>query len=223
MMGGVTFFFIACLLFAYSSVLLVNALYELTSPRDLTIFLFLFPLHTLYVIYGVVAVPAFTVLVTQLINIRQKALLAEFNALSERFKQLNGLTKKCNKTGEFSQLFLVNLKRQYYLLNEQLNSLCVDIWSISRYWSRPLTANTAGFVAIQCYMAYIVFFKPGDTPLFATAFFSLDLALMELVQFVLIGQCAKVAAISGRLEAANRRFFKAAFQAKDSSNNLVEN
>ena len=87
MMGGVTFFFIACLLFAYSSVLLVNALYELTSPRDLTIFLFLFPLHTLYVIYGVVAVPAFTVLVTQLINIRQKALLAEFNALCERFKQ----------------------------------------------------------------------------------------------------------------------------------------
>ncbi len=210
---------------------MVNAVYELTSPKDLLVLLFLLPLHVLYMIYGVVAVPLFTILVTQLLNIRQKALLAQFNALCERSTlKRSKESKKESKTGEPSQLAnLANLTRQYYLLNEQLNSLCADICAISVYWARPLTMNTVGFVAIQCYMAYIVFFKPGDTPLFATAFFSLDLAQVELVQFVLIGQCAKVATRSGRLEAANRRFFKAAFQANNNNNNnnnstdLVEN
>lgn len=188
-------------IFLYTNVFYVNALIRWTSLADLTLWGLIFPLHLLYYFYSYFAPPAFVVLTTQILYLRQRHLLKEFERVC---CQKSRHRKRCKNA----------LWRKYLSLNRQLASLSVNIERCASFWSAPLSAYFGGFLLIQCYLMYILLFIQG-LPLITRLFFGYIVLVTEMFHYVLIAQCAKVAKGSGRLEAVNGRFYRLAFlQAK---------
>lgn len=185
-------FILFTLTFNYIYVLLVNRVWAF-SLRDGLLLLLLYPLHFLYSVHGLFAVPSFVIMASQFVHVRQRYILQKMERLNRRLLMLNRKNPKC-------------LTHQFLQLNGSLARLCAFTARCSAYWSPPLSAYFLGFTAIQCYMTYIVFFLPA-LPLVARSLFLYSLLEVEAAQFALVHQCAKVASNGTRLEKACGRFY----------------
>lgn len=191
------YFFV--LFFFYVHLFLVNAVYE-WSLKDLILWVVVLPTLFAYDIYGFFGMATFVYVASQLVAIRQRALLESLKTLNK-----NLIFSKQNLNRLFSSTW-----RDYLAANHSLADLCSDIDRFSAYWGAPLTVYFVGFITIQCYFAYILFFVK-DVDLLNRIFFLYVLLQVELFQFVLISELAKVAKLSGRLEKACLGFYLAAF------------
>ncbi len=175
------------------------------SAADFIFWFVVFPLHIFYNFYGYMAVPAAVILGSKFVHLRQLALLNSFKKQVKKSQKKKGSKKYLLKTVDHT-CFL----SRYLFLNRRLSELAADIQQFSSYWTTALSVYFTGFLAMQCYLAYIVFFIPSLTS-FSHFFFTYGFLVMETLQWALIFQCAKVAKTNDRLEKINFRFYLANF------------
>lgn len=132
------------------------------------------------------------------LHIRQRAQLDRFKSVESR------LNKNQDEFKPLSKWELDTCWRQYILTNQAIISLSVDIQRYSAMWTLSLTVYLSGFICLQCYLIYIVFFMQNVT--FASKFlFFYGLVEIEVFQFLLIHICAKVAKANSAIEKVNQR------------------
>lgn len=196
------FFFSVC----FSAILTFSST---SNGRVLLIYSFVwiifFPLHVFYIFYGYQAVPAAVIFGSHIVHLRQMALLNAFKQLIIRLK-----TKKKSEKYLTNNFDHSHFLPRYLLFNRRLAKLASDIKQYSEYWSIPLSGYFSGFLAMQCYLAYIVFFIPLSNT-FSQLFFVYSLLTLETLQWALIFQCAKVAKTNNRLEKINYCFYLTSF------------
>lgn len=167
--------------FSYFSILIINSLFKWTSFFDYFFYFILLPLHIFYLCFGFFAVPIAVILATQIIHIRQKDILKRFHSLNNKKK------------------FKITYWNLFLSLNRCSSNLVVDIDKCSNYWKTPLSGYFLGFLAINCYLVYILLFIP-QLPLVAKSFFTFAFFFTEIFQYFLIHQCSKVAKESRQIE-----------------------
>ncbi len=149
--------------------------------------------------------PIFILMASQCLAIRQKTAIEQLNIILTEVEMQKNQQRGINSrlTSLFFSQFL-HTKRQSTV------GLCSDIGRVSNCWSWSLTAFFAGFIAIQCYTAYVAFLVK-KLPVFGRVFMLYGLLEMQLVQFALLHQCAKVATNGDRMERLNRRLYQTLF------------
>ncbi len=156
----------------------------------------------------------FPLMDSQFLCIRQQALSKSLNKLLQYSSNRVGDDFDVN---ESTNLFLNQIVKnrfiwqKYLVLNQSLVNLCADIERTSEYWSTYLTILMIGQITIQSYMAYITFFV-NDIPLNSLVMFAYAAVFMEIIIFMLVFFCCKVAQCSGALERANGQFCMAFLQ-----------
>lgn len=144
--------------------------------------------------------PAFVIMSSQFLHIRQQYLETKFTLLNE---SLN----KCKS----SQLHSVLQK--YFALNKSLAILCSDIEQCSTYWTTPLTVYFIGYITLGSYFVFIVFFLP-NLDFFVVIFFWYTLIIIEVFQFLLVHEISKISKCSDKIEKINSKFYLQLFKQK---------
>lgn len=140
---------------------------------------------------GLLGISIFVILETQFVTIRQNAFLVQLIQLNKKIKYAN-----------LTQLNYFCLK--YFNINRLINNLCIDIKKRSQFWTSSLTMLFIGYITIQCYLAYIVFIV-ANMPLIERLFILYAILSIELMQFSLIHQCAKINNANYQLEKINKK------------------
>lgn len=140
----------------------------------------------------------FVIISSQIVNIRQKKLLNSLTYLNDYLQTNNQQFK--------SQFQALSLWNDYLRVNRLLISLSTDIEQCASYFSCPITVYFMGFITLQCYLAYIVFFV-SNLNLFVNLFFLYCLTLVETCQFILNHSLSKLTQCNGKLEKANEKFY----------------
>lgn len=161
-------------------------------------FYFLLFVKKLVFLLGLFGAPAFVIIASQMINIRQKELLNQLTQLHDHLQTNNQKLKF--KSQKFS------LWRIFLSVNRSLIKLSSDTDKCSSYFSAPLSAYFVGFITIQCYVAYIVFFAPSSY-LLVKLFFFYCLLMVESSQFMLVKTLSKLTTCNNKLEKANAKFY----------------
>lgn len=141
--------------------------------------------------------PTFVILAVRLLTIRQQTLLKQLFSLLRQPEKKNSMKKS---------KFLILRFCKFLQLNQELNNLCSDIHSTAIFWSTPLTVFFCGFITMQSYVAYIVFFEPRLHPL-NRAYFIGILFTLGLFLYLPIGVCSRLAAGNSAIERASSRFY----------------
>lgn len=155
---------------------------------------------------GLFCVPIFILMASQCLAIRQKAAIEQLNIIITEMEMQTNQRRGRGINSQLTSLFF----SQFLHTEQSTLSLCSDIGRVSNCWSWSLTAFFAGFIAIQCYTAYVAFLVK-KLPLFGRVFMLYGLLEMQLVQFALLHQCAKVATNGDRMERLNRRLYQTLF------------
>lgn len=144
----------------------------------------------------------FVVLGCHFLTIRQQYLLEKLTKLNDKISK--NFQRKF-KVEKLAYLQLIVWK-QFTSLNKNLANLCVDVKLYSDFWKVPISVYFAGYITLQCYLAYITFFM-NTLPFLEQLFFAYALLVVELLLYTLLYMCARVAKINGKLERANRKFY----------------
>ncbi len=147
---------------------------------------------------GLFGVPAFVIITSRIVNIRQKALLDYLSQLHDHLQASDQSFKTQTQALPYWSRFLQ--------VNRLLVNLMSDIERCATYWSFPLTVYFIGFITIQCYFAYIVFFVPNSY-LLVNLFFIYCIILIETFQFMLVNTLAKLTRCNGQFEKAIAKFY----------------
>lgn len=130
-------------------------------------------------------------------NIRQKALL-------DYLAQLHGHLQ-ANDQSFKTQTQALPYWSRFLQVNRLLVNLMSDIERCATYWSFPLTVYFIGFITIQCYFAYIVFFVPNSY-LLVNLFFIYCIFLIESFQFMLVNTLSQLTRCNGQFEKKSQSF-----------------
>ena len=194
--------------FCYVYGIALNGAYQLTasSPGDaLFLLLLLCPLLVAYLFYGLFGVSLFVVMASAFLHIRQRHLLTRLQTLERTFLDQQKGAKKQLLPLRPAAWKLKRCWLQYLSVNgSAIRSLMADIERYSQLWATTLTVYLSGFISLQCYAVYIVFFM-RDVPFISKFLFFYGLLEVEVAQFALVHQCAKVARANGAIERVNRR------------------
>ncbi len=142
--------------------------------------------------------PAFVIFASQIVNIRQKELFNQLTRINNQLQTNNQILKSQSQTFSFL--------KNYLHINRFLAVLMTDIENCANYYSSVLSVYFVGFITIQCYLAYIVFFVPNLIFL-VKLFVFYSLVLVETFQFALIQSLCKLTTCNGKLEKANAKFY----------------
>ena len=99
----------------------------------------------------------------------------------------------------------MNFLIQFYHLNRIMVDIAKMTQEYARFCNPHLSAIIPFYIGMQCYLLYIVFFV-ASTITGEKQLFSMTIAEMNLLLFVIIRQCAGVVTNNGRLEKQNRKF-----------------
>ena len=105
-----------------------------------------------------------------------------------------------------SQFQTFSFLKNYLQINRFLAALMTDIENCASYYSAVLSVYFVGFITIQCYLAYIVFFVPNLIFL-VKLFVFYSLVLIEFFQLLLIQKFSKLTECNSKLEKANAKFY----------------
>ncbi len=189
------------LVFFYIHIFAVNGrIFTDWTLKDLLLWAIVLPTLFAYDIYGFFGIATFVLLATQLVAIRQQALLGDLKQILLS-RKIQRSKKRTQKSGQQLLRF-----QQYLAINRSVALLAKFTKQCSSFWSTPLTVYFVGFITIQCYFAFILFFVP-NIDLLNRAFFLYVLLTVEAFQFVLITEFAKLSTLNGRLEKANADFY----------------
>ncbi len=131
-------------------------------------------------------------------NIRQKVLL-------DYLAQLHGHLQ-ANDQSFKTQTQALPYWSRFLQVNRLLVNLMSDIERCATYWSFPLTVYFIGFITIQCYFAYIVFFVPNSY-LLVNLFFIYCIFLIESFQFMLVNTLSQLTRCNGQFEKEIAKFY----------------
>ncbi len=121
--------------------------------------------------------PAFFIISSQIVNIRQKELLNQLTKLNNQLKTNNQKLK--------TQVQMFYFWKNFIQINRHLVKLMIDIEKRANYFSSSLTFYFVGFIIIQCYVLYIVFFVQ-NLHVYLKLFLFYGLLLIEMFQFMLV-------------------------------------
>lgn len=137
-------------------------------------------------------------MVCSFLHIRQRHELKRLTTIERHLNQHQGGSKPLPKW-ELDVCW-----HHYLLINQAIISLAVDIERYSALWTLSLTVYLSGFICLQCYVVYIVFFI-RSVSLASKFLFLYGLIEIEAFQFLLIHICAKVAKTNGAIEKVNQK------------------
>ncbi len=207
------------LLFCYVYGIFINRAFRITSsPRDALFLLLLCPLHVGYLFYGLFGVSVFVVMASAFLHIRQQHQLKRLQTIEHLLKQHQQNGAKLSPVLGLGKCWL-----QYLSVNRSIVGLMQSIEKYSDLWRFSLTVYLGGFITLQCYAVYIVFFMRAVSVASKFLFFY-GLVEVAVFQCLLIHLCAKLASTSSAIERENQKlgFLFSRFYLKRSSLESVD-
>ena len=169
----------------YYWVIFVNKVYAISFVSGFN-FIFIFPLHMIFIMYANFSFNLYIILACNYIKIMQKH---EFDKLGHLKQQNN---KKSNL--KWNRIIQIN----YNFLN-----LAKITKVYARLSARQLSLSILNLIFLQCYLAYVFIFI--NISLFEKTFFILSVFELNIFLFMIIHQCSLVEKFNRKFEMANRQ------------------